>query len=105
QPMDQAGTRTYGSSRMTSEYQAGSQDVRELQMALRDAGHDPGEIDGIWGPRTRSALRDFQEAEGLNATGRLDQQTAQALNLDQGMQRGTATADMRRSDMRQGAMS
>ncbi len=33
--------------------------VREVQQALRDAGYDPGPIDGIMGPRTRSALRRY----------------------------------------------
>ncbi len=33
--------------------------VREVQQALRDAGYDPGPIDGIMGPRTRSALRTY----------------------------------------------
>ncbi len=33
--------------------------VREVQQALRDAGYDPGPIDGIMGPRTGSALRRY----------------------------------------------
>jgi peptidoglycan hydrolase-like protein with peptidoglycan-binding domain len=31
--------------------------VRALQQTLTDAGFDPGLIDGIFGPRTKSALR------------------------------------------------
>ena len=31
--------------------------VREVQQALSNAGYDPGPIDGIFGPRTKSALR------------------------------------------------
>jgi hypothetical protein len=30
--------------------------VREVQQALAAAGYDPGPIDGIMGPRTKSAL-------------------------------------------------
>ena len=33
--------------------------VREVQQALVDAGYDPGPIDGIMGPRTKSALRKY----------------------------------------------
>ena len=33
--------------------------VREVQQALADAGYDPGPIDGIFGPRTKSALRKY----------------------------------------------
>ena len=33
--------------------------VRDLQQALTNAGYDPGPIDGIFGPRTKSALRKY----------------------------------------------
>ena len=33
--------------------------VRELQEALTKAGYDPGPIDGIFGPRTKAALRKY----------------------------------------------
>ena len=33
--------------------------VREMQEALAAAGYDPGPIDGIMGPRTKSALRKY----------------------------------------------
>ena len=33
--------------------------VREVQQALLAAGFDPGPVDGIMGPRTKSALRKY----------------------------------------------
>ena len=33
--------------------------VKSLQTQLRDAGFDPGPIDGVMGPRTRSALQKY----------------------------------------------
>jgi hypothetical protein len=33
--------------------------VRELQQALASSGYDPGPIDGIFGPRTKAALRKY----------------------------------------------
>lgn len=30
--------------------------IKQIQTALKAAGHDPGEIDGIWGPRTHAAF-------------------------------------------------
>lgn len=33
--------------------------VREVQRALSSAGYDPGPIDGIFGPRTKAALRKY----------------------------------------------
>ncbi|QTD45466.1 peptidoglycan-binding domain-containing protein [Ottowia testudinis] len=53
--------------------------VREAQQALADKGYDPGVIDGHWGPRSVEALRQFQRAEGLMATGRLDSVSLEAL--------------------------
>nr|WP_301288441.1 lytic murein transglycosylase [Natronospira proteinivora] len=34
--------------------------VKTLQEGLQSAGHDPGPVDGILGPATRRAIRDFQ---------------------------------------------
>ena len=56
-------------------------DVMAMQQALRDKGHNPGPIDGIHGPRTAAALRDYQRKEGLTATGRWDDQTAMKLGV------------------------
>jgi peptidoglycan hydrolase-like protein with peptidoglycan-binding domain len=56
--------------------------VRELQKILKGKGFDAGAVDGILGPRTQQALRDFQKAEGLTATGNPDKATLQALATD-----------------------
>ncbi len=49
--------------------------VIKVQTALKNAGFDPGLIDGKVGKRTQSALRRFQQANGLPAHGCLDKQT------------------------------
>jgi peptidoglycan hydrolase-like protein with peptidoglycan-binding domain len=55
---------------------AGStEQVKAMQQALTDKGHDAGGIDGKMGPKTQAALRDFQQQEGLKATGRADADT------------------------------
>ena len=36
--------------------------IREVQKSLLEAGHDPGPIDGILGPRTKAALRQYASA-------------------------------------------
>jgi peptidoglycan hydrolase-like protein with peptidoglycan-binding domain len=40
-----------------------------LQVALRARGYDPGPIDGVVGPRTAHAVRDFQRRAGIHADG------------------------------------
>ena len=57
------------------------QDSREVQEALKAKGNDPGPIDGRMGPKTRAALKAFQEGNGLKATGQLDNQTAEKLGI------------------------
>ena len=43
--------------------------VRQLQTALKNAGYDPGTIDGKMGKQTREAIKAFQKANGLSADG------------------------------------
>jgi len=59
--------------------------VRGVQQALLEAGYDPGPIDGIMGPKTTSALKDFQKKEGLQVTGRLNAETQARLERRTGM--------------------
>ncbi|MGH7396991.1 MAG: peptidoglycan-binding domain-containing protein [Candidatus Rokuibacteriota bacterium] len=60
---------------------ASQQQVKSVQEALKEKGYDPGAIDGAMGPRTSAALRDFQKAEGLQATGRVDAETRGKLGI------------------------
>ena len=54
--------------------------TREIQTALRNAGHNPGPVDGKVGRRTVSATRAFQRNLGLMVTGNpQDMGTAAAL--------------------------
>jgi len=46
-----------------------------LQHRLSNLGFDPGGIDGIMGPRTRAAIRQFQAKYGLPISGEPDDQT------------------------------
>ena len=53
--------------------------IGRAQELLKAAGFDPGYIDSVLGPRTRSALRRYQASQGLPTTGLLDEVTQQAL--------------------------
>ncbi len=41
------------------------------QSRLAELGYDPGPVDGHTGPRTRGAVEEFQDAEGLTQDGRI----------------------------------
>lgn len=56
--------------------------VHEAQKALSSKGYSVG-VDGIMGPKTREALRNFQRDQGLSETGRLDRQTMSALGIEE----------------------
>jgi peptidoglycan hydrolase-like protein with peptidoglycan-binding domain len=54
--------------------------VKSLQQSLIDAGIKVrGGADGIFGPATANALKEFQTSQGLSATGVVDDATAAAL--------------------------
>jgi len=53
--------------------------LRTAQAALFYLGIDPGSVDGLRGPRTRSALMSFQQQAGLSGTGELDHDTESRL--------------------------
>jgi peptidoglycan hydrolase-like protein with peptidoglycan-binding domain len=55
--------------------------VKKMQQTLRDKGHYRGEVDGVFGLRTRASIRGFQQAENLPVTGQLDTQTAGKLGV------------------------
>jgi hypothetical protein len=58
--------------------------VWEAQTLLTALGYQPGPADGLMGPRTGSALREFQVANGLSATGQADPETLVALRSAEG---------------------
>jgi hypothetical protein len=55
--------------------------ISEIQQALAKDGSFTGKPNGKWDDSTIEATRKFQEAHGLNATGKLDAKTLQQLGL------------------------
>ncbi len=49
--------------------------VKQIQIALRNAGYNPGPIDGRKGRQTKEAVKAFQRANNLKETGKVDKQT------------------------------
>ncbi|MFD8998169.1 peptidoglycan-binding domain-containing protein [Streptomyces abikoensis] len=63
----------------TLEQGAQGQDVKNAQGLLAAHGHDPGPIDGIFGPQTDAATRGFQEEARIVVDGQIGPQTWNAL--------------------------
>lgn len=76
-----------GSWKMASGAAAERAAEADLILRAQQRLHDEGfyvrdNIDGRWGPATQAAVGNFQRANGLPATGRLDLPTRKALELD-----------------------
>jgi len=59
-----------------------SPDLLHAQVLLDEAGFSPGPIDGQAGSSQTKAIRGFQQTNGLDVSGKLDEQTKQALNRE-----------------------
>lgn len=53
--------------------------AKQIQALLIYLGYDPGQVDGIIGPKTKGALSAFQPDYGLPATGQPDDTTCKML--------------------------
>lgn len=56
--------------------------VTNIQTLLRNAGFDPGPIDGLFGKETAEAVARFQRAIGIVADGEVGPETAAKLGID-----------------------
>lgn len=72
-------------------------DVAALQSRLTEMGFDCGRVDGIYGPRTELAVKDFQKSVGATADGKCGPATIIALIRLTKIVSGGAPAAMRES--------
>ncbi len=72
-----------GLFRLTSPRMRGER-VREIQEKLKENGFEPGPLDGVFGPKTFTAVLRFQQVRGLVPDGEVGPQTAAALGLNLG---------------------
>ncbi|MFH1440780.1 MAG: peptidoglycan-binding domain-containing protein [Candidatus Omnitrophota bacterium] len=49
--------------------------TRQIQTALKNAGYNPGKIDGKMGKNTRRAIKSFQKNNGIKANGKVNDRT------------------------------
>jgi hypothetical protein len=71
----------YRGQRGSSDQRASASIEVLVQAALARRGYYGGGVDGVIGPGTRSAIRQFQNDNGLPVTGQIDSQLVQALRI------------------------
>src|SRR5215471_13809680 len=57
------------------------QAVHVVQQRLRQSGAYTGAVDGIWGADSQAALERYQQSQGLQVTGQLNQATVASLGI------------------------
>ena len=60
-------------------YSSAQMSAQNIQLALKNAGFYDGPIDGKIGPKTKDAVVQFQESNGLKADGVVGRSTTQEL--------------------------
>jgi peptidoglycan hydrolase-like protein with peptidoglycan-binding domain len=81
QSMQQQGRQSTQQQAINPE-QLSSQQVREIQTALKKQGFETGKADGKWGSETEAAVKKFQQKKNLQGNGQLDEQTLSALGVN-----------------------
>lgn len=55
--------------------------VRSIQRRLKGLGFDPGPIDGIYGPKTKESIIEFQRSKNLEVDGKISKRLIRELDL------------------------
>jgi peptidoglycan hydrolase-like protein with peptidoglycan-binding domain len=58
------------------------ENLKVVQERLKAEGVYAGSVDGIMGPQTETALRRYQEKQGLPVSGAVDEETLKQLQLE-----------------------
>ncbi len=80
--MNGNGSETGGApAQMAPQHEAAGASIQAIQSALNEKDNAGLKVDGKLGPKTMAALKQFQKAHGLPATGHPNKETDQALGL------------------------
>ena len=61
-------------------------ELMQAQQKLKSEGLYRGQVDGVAGPETQQALKQFQQKNQLQQSGQLDEQTEAKLGINEAMQ-------------------
>ncbi len=68
-----------------------SSDIKLIQKKLKNWGYYKGNVDGIYGSKTKSAVKLFQKRNGLTVDGIVGNKTLAAMGISQSMLSGTTS--------------
>jgi len=72
--------------------------VKQTQELLKSKGYYSGKVDGVAGPKTKSALEAYQRAQNLPVSGTIDSKTTERLQSGAGKEAaGTAPAAVKQA--------
>jgi N-acetylmuramoyl-L-alanine amidase len=93
--LSKIGINASGNTATRSVYSWGArgETVREIQRRLKNWGYYNGSVDGVYGYGTWSAVRKFQQKNGLKVDGVTGRGTLQALGISAGGSQSTQSAD------------
>ena len=64
-----------------SRFGSSGNEVKQIQQKLKEWGYYKGEVDGVYGSKTQSAVRAFQKANGLTVDGIAGEKTLSAIGI------------------------
>ena len=72
--------------------QSSKSDVKLVQQKLKNWGYYKGSVDGIYGPKTKEAVRLFQKRNGLTVDGIVGNKTLAAMGISQSKLSGSGNS-------------
>ena len=76
-----------------SKFGSRSEEVKKIQTVLKSKGYYKGNIDGIFGTKTKNAVISFQKDKGLKADGIAGEKTLKALGIKSDGKGGYSSSD------------
>ncbi len=73
---------TNESIEVLSRFGSSGEEVKQIQTKLKNWGYYKGNVDGVYGSKTQSAVKSFQKSNGLTADGIAGQKTLEAMGIN-----------------------
>jgi peptidoglycan hydrolase-like protein with peptidoglycan-binding domain len=102
-PNNDQGNNDQGTQANAAPVKLSEPQLKQVQQQLKAAGLYNGAIDGRMGPETKQAVQQFQQQNGLQATGTIDHETVAALQNHPNATTGTGSSTMNQNQTNQTA--